>query len=58
MECVNATSLHRKPGQMGHPAFVAPLAAPRRFGSGVRPAINGQIRPGDIRRLRTGDKRH
>jgi hypothetical protein len=23
MECINATSLHRKSGQMGHPAFVA-----------------------------------
>jgi hypothetical protein len=23
MECINATSLHRKLGQMGHPIFVA-----------------------------------
>jgi hypothetical protein len=23
MECINATSLRRKSGQMGHPAFVA-----------------------------------
>jgi hypothetical protein len=23
MECINATNLHRKSGQMGHPTFVA-----------------------------------
>ena len=28
------------------------------LGSGIRSAINGQIRPGDVGRLRTGDERH
>jgi hypothetical protein len=27
MRCINATSLHRKSGQMGHPAFVASKAS-------------------------------
>ena len=31
---------------------------PQRVGSGIRPAINGQIRPSDIRGFRTGNKRH
>ena len=28
------------------------------IGSGIRPAINGEIRPGNVRGLRTGDERH
>jgi hypothetical protein len=35
MKCINATSLHRKSGQMGHPAFVAgggkPQVPPLRY---------------------------
>src|SRR3989442_12214626 len=28
------------------------------IGSGIHPAINGEIRPGNVRGLRTGDERH
>ena len=27
-------------------------------GSGIHAAVNGKIRPGDVRGLRTGDERH